>query len=342
MVAVDGRAARSSVARELPDLVLTDVMMPRLDGFGLLAAIRADERTRTLPVILLSARAGEEARIEGLAAGADDYLVKPFSARELLARVGSQLELARQRREAEARCATAASSSRRCWTAAPIGVYLVDRRLPHPRRSTRSRCRRSAMFPAASMGRDFDEIMHLLLGTAVRRRGRARSSGTRWRPASRTCSTSAPSVASDRGVTEYYEWRLDRITLPDGRYGLVCYFRDISAQVAAQQGARGEPRGAARRPTAARTSSSPRSPTSCATRSRRFATRCRSCGWRGARRRASRAACTTMMERQVDHMVRLVDDLLEVSRITRGKIELRKQRVELAAVVRSAVETSGR
>jgi signal transduction histidine kinase len=76
-------------------------MMPRLDGFGLLAAIRSAERTRTLPVILLSARAGEEAKVEGLAAGADDYLVKPFSARELLAHVESHLKLQRVRREAE-------------------------------------------------------------------------------------------------------------------------------------------------------------------------------------------------------------------------------------------------
>ena len=71
--------------RHAPDLVLADVMMPSLDGFGLLREIRADEQTRSLPVILLSARAGEEARIEGLEAGADEYLVKPFSARELLA-----------------------------------------------------------------------------------------------------------------------------------------------------------------------------------------------------------------------------------------------------------------
>ena len=75
------------IRRDPPDLVLTDVMMPRLDGFGLLRAIRADELTRELPVILLSARAGEESKIEGLEASADDYLVKPFSARELVARV---------------------------------------------------------------------------------------------------------------------------------------------------------------------------------------------------------------------------------------------------------------
>jgi signal transduction histidine kinase len=98
----DGRAALDRIGANPPDLVLSDVMMPALDGFGLLAAIRADDRIRALPVILLSARAGEEARIEGLDAGADDYLVKPFSARELLARVASQLQLARLRRESEA------------------------------------------------------------------------------------------------------------------------------------------------------------------------------------------------------------------------------------------------
>jgi len=61
-------------------------MMPRLDGFGLLRELRADPALRDLPVILLSARAGEDARIDGLEGGADDYLTKPFSARELIAR----------------------------------------------------------------------------------------------------------------------------------------------------------------------------------------------------------------------------------------------------------------
>jgi DNA-binding response OmpR family regulator len=77
------------------------VMMPRLDGFGVLRALRADPALRTLPVLLLSARAGEEARIEGLAAGADAYLIKPFSARELLAYVEAHLELGHLRRHVE-------------------------------------------------------------------------------------------------------------------------------------------------------------------------------------------------------------------------------------------------
>src|ERR1700685_2108983 len=75
-------------------------MMPTLDGFGLLAALREEPEFRGVPVLLLSARAGEEARIEGLSAGADDYLVKPFRGRELLARVDGAIALARQRREA--------------------------------------------------------------------------------------------------------------------------------------------------------------------------------------------------------------------------------------------------
>jgi PAS domain S-box-containing protein len=95
----DGVAALASIDRHLPDLVLTDVMMPRLDGLGLLRSLRDDSRTREIPIILLSARAGEESRIQGLEAGADDYLIKPFSARELLARVKATLKLAQMRQE---------------------------------------------------------------------------------------------------------------------------------------------------------------------------------------------------------------------------------------------------
>nr|MDZ8037706.1 response regulator [Nostoc sp. CreGUA01] len=96
----DGLAALNSIRQRLPDLVLTDVMMPSLDGFGLLQALRTDPQTKKVPIILLSARAGEEARVEGLEAGADDYLIKPFSARELLARVEAALKMARLRQEA--------------------------------------------------------------------------------------------------------------------------------------------------------------------------------------------------------------------------------------------------
>ena len=98
----DGRAALREIRENRPDLVLADVMMPDMDGFELLRGIRGDAALRDIPVILLSARAGEESRVEGLAAGANDYLVKPFAARELIARVSANLELARVRSEATA------------------------------------------------------------------------------------------------------------------------------------------------------------------------------------------------------------------------------------------------
>ena len=100
-VASDGVEALALARHAVPSLVLTDVMMPRLDGFGLLRALRADLQTRSVPVLMLSARAGENSRLEGLAMGADDYLIKPFSARELIARVTTHLELGQLRRAAE-------------------------------------------------------------------------------------------------------------------------------------------------------------------------------------------------------------------------------------------------
>jgi signal transduction histidine kinase len=97
----DGQAALEAARRNPPELIVSDVMMPILDGFELLNALRSDERTRAIPVVLLSARAGEESRVQGLQAGADDYLIKPFSARELLARVSGRLEIARLQQDRE-------------------------------------------------------------------------------------------------------------------------------------------------------------------------------------------------------------------------------------------------
>jgi DNA-binding response OmpR family regulator len=130
-VVTNGAEALAAARANPPDLILSDVMMPELDGFGLLRDVRGDGRTAHIPFIMLSARAGEESRVEGLRAGADDYLVKPFSARELVARVATHLHLARSRRAAELerrRLYDSASHSRtgcrersclapRCWAA---------------------------------------------------------------------------------------------------------------------------------------------------------------------------------------------------------------------------------
>ncbi|MCL7460372.1 ATP-binding protein [Micromonospora echinofusca] len=93
----DGRQALEAIRRERPDLVLTDVMMPEVDGFELVRRLRRQAATRTLPVVVLSARAGGDASVEGLDLGADDYVVKPFAAAELIARIRATLHGARSR-----------------------------------------------------------------------------------------------------------------------------------------------------------------------------------------------------------------------------------------------------
>ncbi len=123
--APDGVVALDLARADPPDLVLTDVMMPNLDGFGLLTALRADTATMHVPVVMLSARSGDDAAVEGLEAGADDYLVKPFAARELLARVRANLELDRVRRlvdELQRQGAMLATAEE----LADVGSYEVD------------------------------------------------------------------------------------------------------------------------------------------------------------------------------------------------------------------------
>ena len=95
----DGTEALAICQARAPDALVSDVLMPGLNGIQLIERLRADERTAVIPVLLLSARGGEDSRIEGIAAGADDYLVKPLSGRELVARVDGAARLARLRRE---------------------------------------------------------------------------------------------------------------------------------------------------------------------------------------------------------------------------------------------------
>lgn len=95
----DGKEALAAISLNKPDLVITDVMMPNLDGFGFVRALRNNPETRTIKIIMLSARAGQEASVEGLTTGADDYLAKPFTSQELLARVHNHLAMASVRGE---------------------------------------------------------------------------------------------------------------------------------------------------------------------------------------------------------------------------------------------------
>lgn len=123
--APDGRSALEKIRAAPPDVVVSDVMMPHIDGFALLQHLRSEPATRTLPVILLSARAGEEAIHEGLYAGANDYVTKPFSARELVSRVASQLTIAKIRREAEAQKEAERKVVESLFMHAPAAIALV-------------------------------------------------------------------------------------------------------------------------------------------------------------------------------------------------------------------------
>jgi DNA-binding response OmpR family regulator len=86
-----GGEALEYANQDQPDLILSDVMMPVMDGIALVAALKNDKRLTSVPVILISARAGDEAKTEALGLGVVDYIVKPFNAKELVAKVFSHV-----------------------------------------------------------------------------------------------------------------------------------------------------------------------------------------------------------------------------------------------------------
>jgi signal transduction histidine kinase/DNA-binding response OmpR family regulator len=241
----DGEAALAAIRRERPALLLADVMMPRLDGLTLVKALRADPALALLPVILLSARAGEEARVEGLSAGADDYLVKPFTARELLVRVQSHVALSAMRREAAERERALREKAERAehtlrhrtvqfetlLHAAPIGVYLVDANL-----------RILEVNPVARAFFGEPEPLGQHLADAMRRVREPDVAEAALRHFRETLATGAPHGAGGRferrpgsDAPEAHAWEIHRIGLPDGSHGVVCYFRDVGTELEAQR-----------------------------------------------------------------------------------------------------------
>jgi PAS domain S-box-containing protein len=325
----DGEAALAALQRERAALLLSDVMMPKLDGFALLRRVRAEPGLKSVSIVLLSARAGEEARVEGIDAGADDYLVKPFSARELLARVGALLE----RNRALAVIADRNAQYETLFGQAPLGIYVVD-----------ADFRISELNPSARLvfgdiadvvGSDFERVMRRLWPRAyadelVRRFRHTLETGEPYFTAERA------ENRLDRAVTEYYEWQISRIRLPDGRYGVVCYFRDISTQVAARKALQEQQReleaaDQQKNEFLAMLAHELRNPLAPIRNSSEVLART------VAEPQAARAVAS--IERQVTHLARLVDDLLDVSRITRGRIELRRQPVYLQDIVSRAIET---
>jgi signal transduction histidine kinase len=323
----DGQAALEAARRCTPDLIVSDVMMPRMDGFELLRTLRADPVLSDVPTILLSARAGEESMIEGLEAMADDYLVKPFSARELLARVGAQIQLARSRREASARELALRLEAEALLNEAPMGIYVVD--ADFRVRDVNPAARPTFRNVGEPLGRDFDELIH-----AMRPQAYADDLVRLFR---HTLNTGEPYVASekveelsDSGPAEHYDWQISRIPLPDGRHGVVCYFRNVSAHVRARIALESADR--QKNEFLAMLAHELRNPLAPIRNAGEILARTLPPG-------SPTHAAIAMVKRQVTQLTRLVDDLLDVSRITQGRVELKREPLDLAAVINHAVET---
>ncbi|RKH20247.1 response regulator [Corallococcus sp. CA047B] len=325
----DGEAAFEAALATLPDLILSDVMMPRLDGFGLLKKLREDVRTRGIPFVLLSARAGEEARIEGLRAGADDYLVKPFSARELQARVDSQLQLGRARQQLSDFFMQAPAAM--CVMTGPDLVFTVI----------------NPMF-ASLMGRD-------MLGKPAREAQPKGGHGVLLKHLENVFHTGQPFVGREVPVRQ-----------PDGRGGLKELLADVD--IHPQRDGEGHIQGLlvavqevseqvrARRQLEALTQDLQSALTSrdtflgVASHELKTPVTALLLHLEVTRRRLSSARneplsparMTTAVDtavRQVERLARLVDELLDVSRIRAGKLDFHLEESDPAELVREVVES---
>jgi PAS domain S-box-containing protein len=330
VVCSDGEAAFACLLAAPPDLLLSDVMMPKLDGFGLLARIRGTETLRELPVMLLSARAGEEAKVEGLQAGADDYMVKPFSTNELLARVRRQVLLARQRqqqrREAAGRTAYVRSlidaSPAILWTTDDQGqcTYLSQRWYDFTGRT-----------PQQDMGMGWLDNIHpddlqrskeIFMGASAARvpfsmdyRLQRHDGQYRW-----VVDAGMPHVDESGGpdgfvgtVVEIH----DRVVLEDEQRRLT---RELTQKNRLQSEFL---------ITLAHELRNPLAPIRAGLEV-----------LRESPSGTTAANIQQVMRRQVDHMVHLVDDLLDMARLTEGKVALRRASVPLAEVIEEAVDMS--
>jgi PAS domain S-box-containing protein len=335
----NGREALDALrAGMLPDLVLSDVMMPELDGFALLAAVRADPATSGVVMMLLSARAGEEARLEGLNAGADDYLVKPFGARELRARVDGAVSLARQRREAAAR-----EQALRLEIESARDKAALQRSEEHG----------AALFEQTSAGMAEAGLDGRLLRVNARYcqlLGRAAEElvGQRFEAFIHPDDAAANRVLFEalvRGGTPYEienrVWRTDGATLwvnravtlihagPGEAPSVLAVYTDITGRKRAEA----ELHEAARRKDEflamlAHELRNPLAPIRTAAELMGVV--------QLDRERIQRTS--EVITRQVRHMTGLIDDLLDVSRVTRGLVDIVKSPQDLHAIVANAIE----
>jgi PAS domain S-box-containing protein len=327
----DGAAALESARARRPDLVLSDVMMPGLDGFALLRELRADERTRGVPVVLLSARAGEESRAEGLERGADDYLVKPFSARELLARVASQVALARARDEADLQ----KRHLHDVFMQAPMPIVILRGRDHVIELVNAATCRVWGRQPSHVVGKPLlDALPELRSQPFKELLDGVLEGGTPY--VGRETPAALDAHGNGRMETVYFDFVYAPLHAPQGGVeGVMVVAFDVTHEVRARRDLerlRGEAEAASRAKDdflamLSHELRNPLSPILTALQLMRLRE-----GADVVERERS------VIERQARNLTRLVDDLLDVSRITRGKISLTRRPAALSAVVARAVE----
>lgn len=319
----DGREALNAARRWVPDIIISDVMMPQIDGFELLTALRSDSLTREVPFILLSARAGEEARVEGLQAGADEYLVKPFSGKELIARVDSLL-MRRRIRSIENAFARRMQS---VFAQAPVAIaitrgpaHVFEQANPNylaliGNRDVVGLPVRSAL-PELE-GQNIYELIDSVYQSGVPFVGRSMR------------------VMIRRGVdTPLEECFFNFVCQPlIGEEGategiaIVCF--EVSELVNAQRAAESANR--AKDEFLAMLGHELRNPLAP------IVTALQVMRLHGISVAEKERA---IIERQAQHLVSLVDDLLDVSRVAQGNVQLRKRPVEASEVIAKAIETA--
>jgi PAS domain S-box-containing protein len=328
----DGAQALQGIRVALPDAVVTDVMMPNLDGFGLLRALRADPRTSDVPIVMLSARAGESARIEGATSGADDYVVKPFSARELVARVGAQIDLARIRGIATAERARL----NELFMHAPVGIAIVEGPRHVYALANPSYCRIAGRCAEQLLGRPGREAMPELVSQGIWDLfDRMFATGERYEGG--TLPATLDRGRSGRSEPAYINWVGQPVRGSGGEVASIVIFAvEITDQVVARERAERlaselQHAGRAKDEFLAMLGHELRNPLApIVTALQVMDLR----GVAGAQRERA------VIKRQIGHLTRLVDDLLDVSRVTSGKVQLSLSRIEVAEVVARAIEVA--
>jgi signal transduction histidine kinase len=326
----DGRAAFDAVRKDPPDLVLTDVMMPHLDGFGLLRALRSTDATSRVPVIMLSARAGAESRIEGLEAGADDYLVKPFSARELVARVSTHVQLARLREVAE----TERRKLEHLFAQAPVAIAVLrgdDLRFSVANERFREMIDRSEV-----VGRTIREVFPELGDhAAIESLDRVFHSGEQLR----IHEMKVPLLRAGRPREGFFDYTVQPLLDPTSMRvnGIIVVAVEVTEQVLARQKVDGL--------RAAAEDASRAKDEFLSTLSHELRTPLNAIvGWSTLLREndfpAERTAqALETIERNARVQARLIEDLLDLSRIEQGRLVLSVGPVEMVKVVEAAIET---